>query len=201
MDASVEPLLIEVPERLDTERLILRCPRRGDGVVVNPAVVASHVELDPWLPWATTLPTLEESEAQCRRQQARFILREDLVMLIFARDEAGGEGELLGGTGLHRIDWALRRFEIGYWRKTGCEGRGIATEAVRAMSRMAFDALGARRVEIRMDNNNERSWKVAERAGFTLEAVLRFDALTPGGEPRSTRVYARVRGAEEPPEA
>ena len=201
MDASVEPLLVEVPERLVTERLILRCPRRGDGVVVNPAVVASHVELDPWLPWATTLPTLEESEAQCRRQQARFILREDLVMLIFARDESGGEGELLGGTGLHRIDWALRRFEIGYWRKTGCEGRGIATEAVRTMSRMAFDSLGARRVEIRMDNNNERSWKVAERAGFTLEAVLRFDALTPGGEPRSTRIYARVRGAEEPPEA
>jgi RimJ/RimL family protein N-acetyltransferase len=201
VDASVEPLLVEVPERLVTERLILRCPRRGDGVVVNPAVVASHVELDPWLPWATTLPTLEESEAQCRRQQARFILREDLVMLIFARDESGGEGELLGGTGLHRIDWVLRRFEIGYWRKTGCEGRGIATEAVRAMSRMAFDSLGARRVEIRMDNNNERSWKVAERAGFTLEAVLRFDALTPGGEPRSTRIYARVRGAEEPPEA
>ena len=102
---------------------------------------------------------------------------------------------------MHRIDWSLRRFEIGYWRKTGCAGRGIVTEAVRALSRMAFDVLRARRVEIRVDNNNERSWKVAERAGFTLEAVLRFDALTPGGEPRSTRVYARVRGAEEPPEA
>ena len=92
----------------------------------------------------------------------------------------------------------MRRFEIGYWRKTGCEGRGIVTEATRAMARLAFDSLGARRVELRMDDNNERSWKVAERAGFTLEALLRFDALTPRGEPRSTRVYARVRGAEEP---
>jgi RimJ/RimL family protein N-acetyltransferase len=104
----------------------------------------------------------------------------------------------LGGTGLHRIDWSLRRFEIGYWRKTGCGGRGVVTEATRAMARLAFDALGARRVELRMDDNNERSWKVAERAGFTLEALLRFDAVTPRGEPRSTRVYARVRGAEEP---
>jgi RimJ/RimL family protein N-acetyltransferase len=201
MEPTVEPVLIDVPERIETARLILRCPRRGDGAVVNPAVVASHVELDPWLPWATTLPTLDESEANCRRQQARFILREDLVMLVFERDASGGEGELLGGVGLHRIDWTLRRFEIGYWRKTGCEGRGIVTEAVLALSRMAFDALDARRVEIRMDDNNERSWKVAERAGFTLEALLRFDALTPGGEPRSTRIYARVRGAEEPPTA
>ena len=194
----MDALLIDVPERIETARLVLRCPRRGDGPVVNAAVVSSHVELDPWLPWATTQPTLEESEATCRRQQARFLLREDLVMLIFARDASGSEGELLGGTGLHRIDWTLRRFEIGYWRKTGCQGRGIVTEAVTALARMAFDALAARRVEIRVDNDNERSWKVAERAGFTLEALLRFDSLTPGGEPRSTRVYARVRGAEEP---
>ncbi len=120
------------------------------------------------------------------------------MFLIFAREADGQEGELVGGTGLHRIDWSLRRFEIGYWRKTGCEGRGIVTEATRAMARLAFDPLGARRVELRMDDNNERSWKVAERAGFTLEALLRFDALNPRGEPRSTRVYARVRGAEEP---
>ena len=194
----MDPLLIDVPDRIETARLVLRCPRRGDGPVVNAAVCVSHADLDPWLPWATTLPTVEESETNCRRQHARFLLREDLVMLIFARDASGSEGELLGGTGLHRIDWSLRRFEIGYWRKSGCEGRGIATEAVSALARMAFDDLGARRVEIRMDDNNERSWKVAERAGFTLEALLRFDAVTPQGEPRSTRVYARVRGAEEP---
>ena len=61
-----------------------------------------------------------------------------------------------------------------------------------------FDRLGARRVEIRTDDGNSSSWKVAERAGFTLEALLRGDSLTPAGEVRSTRVYARVRGIEEP---
>ena len=67
-----------------------------------------------------------------------------------------------------------------------------------ALARLAFDVLDARRLEIRMDDRNERSWKLAERAGFTLEALLRFDSVTPAGEPRSTRIYARVRGAEEP---
>ena len=207
MSETLDPILIDVPERIETERLVLRMPRRGDGAAVNAAVAASHAELAPWLPWASALPSVDESEIHCRRQLARFILREDFVMLMFERTDGGGEGACVGAgiegacvgaLGLHRIDWALRRFEIGYWRKTGCEGRGYVTEAVRAISRMAFDSLGARRVEIRMDDANVRSWKVAERAGFTLEALLRFDSATPLGEPRSTRIYARVRGAEEP---
>lgn len=207
MSETLDPILIDVPERLETERLVLRMPRCGDGAAVNAAVAASHAELAPWLPWASALPSVDESEIHCRRQLARFILREDFVMLMFERTDGGGEGPCVGADiegacvgalGLHRIDWALRRFEIGYWRKTGCGGRGYVTEAVRAISRMAFDSLGARRVEIRMDDANVRSWKVAERAGFTLEALLRFDSATPLGEPRSTRIYARVRGAEEP---
>jgi len=194
----MEPILIDVPARIDTERLVLRVPRAGDGWLVNDAIGVSHAELAPWMPWAGTMPSVDESEAHCRRQQARFLLREDFVFLMFVRDAAGGEGELIGGSGLHRIDWIVRKFEIGYWRKTGCQGRGFVTEAVRALARLAFDALDARRVEIRMDDNNAASWRVAERAGFTLEALLRFDSATPTGEPRSTRIYARVRGAEEP---
>jgi len=194
----MDPLLIDVPERIETERLVLRAPRRGDGALVNDAVCASLAELSPWMPWAGAMPSVDESEAHCRRQQARFILREDFVLLVFLRQGNGSEGELVGCTGLHRIDWPLRRFEIGYWRKTGCEGRGFLTEAVQAVARLAFDVLDARRVEIRMDDSNAASWRLAERAGFTLEAILRFDAATPQGEARSTRVYARVRGAEEP---
>ena len=194
----MEPILIDVPERIETERLVLRVPQAGDGRRVNDAIGFSHAELAPWMPWAGTMPTVEESEAHCRRQQARFLLREDFVFLILDPTKSGGEGELVGATGLHRIDWALRKFEIGYWRKTGCEGRGFVTKAVRAVARLAFDALDARRVEIRTDDNNAPSWRVAERAGFTLEALLRFDSATPAGEPRSTRIYARVRGAEEP---
>ena len=194
----MDPLLIEVPERIETERLVLRAPRRGDGACLNAAVLESMAELSPWLPWATALPSVDESEMTCRRQQAKFILREDFVLLIFERRADGGEGRLVGATGLHRVDWALRRFEIGYWRRAGCGRRGLVTEAVGAVSRLAFDVLGARRVEIRMDDANTASSRVAERAGFTLEALLRFDSATPAGAPRSTRVYARVCGAEEP---
>jgi RimJ/RimL family protein N-acetyltransferase len=63
---------------------------------------------------------------------------------------------------------------------------------------MAFDGLQAQRVELRIDNVNERSWRVAERAGFTLEGVLRHESLTADGALRDMRVYSKVRGVEEP---
>ena len=193
----MDPLLIDVPERIDTERFVLRCPRPGDGAAINAAICASMDELRPWMPWAQAAPLLGESEAYCRRHHARFKLREDLSFFIFEREPDGSDGVLVGACGLHRIDWTVRRFEIGYWRRAGLPGHGIATEAARALNRMAFDRLDARRVEIRMDEVNLPSRKVAERAGFTFEGLLRRDTLTVAGEPRDTRVYARVRGVEE----
>jgi len=194
----MEPLLIEVPERIETDRFVLRAPRTGDGPRLNAAVHATLPELQPWMPWAQAAPSLEESEAYCRRNEARFRLREDLPYFIFDREADGDEGRLVGATGLHRLDWELRRFEIGYWRRAGLQGLGIVSEAVRALGRMAFDRLDARRVEIRMDAENAASRRVAERAGFTFEGLLRRDSLSVRGEPRDTRLYSRVRGVEEP---
>lgn len=193
-----DPLLIDVPERLLTRRLVLRCPRPGDGPAFNEAVTVSLDELRPWMPWAQTAPTLDDSEANARGAQAKFLQRTDLVFAIWEHDGQGVETRLVGGTGLHRIDWSVPRFEIGYWRRSGEQGRGLVTEAVQALSRMAFDVLQAQRVEIRMDDINAASWKVAERAGFTLEGVLRRDTVAVDGRVRDTRVYSRVRGVEEP---
>jgi RimJ/RimL family protein N-acetyltransferase len=112
---------------------------------------------------------------------------------VFERLAGDAEGRFVGGTGLHRNDWKVRRFEIGYWCRTSAQGRGFMTEAANAMERMAFDQLGALRVELRTDENNRASWRVAERLGFALEGILRSDGLNPRGEPRSTRLYAKVK--------
>ena len=195
----MDPLLIEVPERIETERLILRCPQPGDGAVVNAAVCESLDALRPFMPWAQTAPSLDESELVCRRAQARVRLRADRVLSMFERAADGSEGRYIGGSGLHRILWNVRRFEIGYWCRSSCTGQGFVSEAVRALNRVAFDQLGARRIEVRMDSGNERSRWVAERTGFTFEGVLRGDSLNPQGEVRDTCIYARVLGIEETP--
>ena len=186
----MEPLLEDVPERIETARLILRMPNGHDAPALNAAVCESLADLRAYMPWAQTAPSLAQSDAECRRMQAKFLLRDDLPMFVFERRADGSDGDFVGGSGLHRIDWTVRRFELGYWCRSSRQGRGYVTEAAQALTRFAFEQLKARRVEVRMDDTNERSWKVAERAGFALEGVLRSDSLNPLGAARDTRVYA-----------
>ena len=194
----MERLTTAVPARISTERLLLRQPQPGDGWALCEAVGASIDELRLWMPWAQDEPSTVASEANVGRMQANFERREDLTYFIFDREPDGSEGALVGGTGLHRIEWTVPRFEIGYWRRSDRAGRGLVTEAVRALSRVAFDALAAQRVEIRMDERNLASARVAERAGFRFEGLLRRDTRGVSGEVRDTLVYSRVRGVEEP---
>jgi len=192
--AAPDPTLIEVPERLETPRLVIAMPRAGDGISLNAAVCESLDELKPWMPWAQVAPTPEQSEGVARRMQARFLLREDLAYYVFERTaDANATGRLLGGVGLHRFDWVLRRFEIGYWLRSSAQGRGLACEAVQAISELAFGPFRARRVEIRMDAQNERSRAVAERCGFEFEGILRCDTLGVDALPCDTRVYSKIR--------
>lgn len=190
--ATPDPVLIKVPEQILTERLVIAAPRVGLGQALNAAICESLDELKPWMPWAQSAPTVEESETVLRHQAAKFLLRSDLVYQFYLKTPEGQAGRLLGGTGLHRLDWTVRRFEIGYWVRKSAQGQGYVTEAVAALARMAFEELRARRVEIRMDADNARSRAVAERCGFELEGILRREGLTVAGEPRDTCVYARI---------
>ncbi|WP_422012374.1 GNAT family N-acetyltransferase [Roseateles sp.] len=194
MTASRDPLLIDVPERLDGERTLLLAPRAGLGAEMAVVITQSLSHLRPWMPWAQDAPTVESAELVVRRMQADFIARRDLCFQIYARRPDGSPGRLLGGTGLHRIDWAVRRFEIGYWVRPEAAGQGHVSEAVRLLTALAFGTLGARRVEIRCDTRNLKSRAVAERCGFALEGVLRSNVLGVDGHPRDTAVYARIDG-------
>lgn len=187
-----DPLLIDIPERLDGERTVLLAPRAGLGAELAVVITQSLSHLRPWMVWAQHAPTAESTELVVRRMQADFIARRDLCFHLYARRADGSAGRLLGGTGLHRMDWAVRRFEIGYWIRPEAAGQGHVSEAVRLLTALAFDRLAARRLEIRCDARNLRSRAVAERCGFELEGVSRRDALGVDGTPRDTAVYARI---------
>jgi RimJ/RimL family protein N-acetyltransferase len=191
----MDPLLIDVPERLDGERTLLLAPRAGLGAELAVVITQSLSHLRPWMVWAQEAPTAESAELVVRRMQADFITRRDLCFHLYARRADGSPGRLLGGTGLHRIDWAVRRFEIGYWIRPEAAGQGHVGEAVRLLAALAFERLDARRVEIHCDTRNAKSRAVAERAGFELEGVLRHHSLGVDGHPRDTAVYARIAAA------
>ena len=177
----------DVPLEIETPRLILRAPHPDYAQKMNDAIRESIDELRPWMEWAQRAPSLEESREQQEAARKHFLDREDLQLILFYRDR------LVGGSGLHRIRWSVPAFEIGNWVRTSDAGQGYVTEAVEAIETLAFNQLGARRVEIRTDTRNVRSRKIPERLGYDLEGVLRHDCLDAQGLPRSTAVYAKIR--------
>lgn len=119
----MKPILLNFPDHFETERLLVRTPMPGDGSGFNEAILESIDSFSPWFPFVNPIPSIDDSEATVRRAHARFILREDLHLLLF--DKASGQ--LIGSSGLHRIDWTVRRFEIGYWLRDSAMSKGYAT--------------------------------------------------------------------------
>ena len=178
------------PPVIETERLILRVPSAPDAPAVNAAQGESFAELHRWMKWADRPITLEETVAHARMAAEVFEASEDFPLWAFRKDT----GEFVLACGLHHCDWDVPKFEIGYWCRTSYQGHGYVTEAVRALTRVGFEQLGANRIEIRCDERNGRSRRVAERAGYRLEAKLKNDSRAPDGLLRNTLIYALLPG-------
>ena len=181
------PILIDIPEEVIGFRVLLRPYRPEDAAALWEAIQESLEHLAPWMPWVHDYHSLDVARAYVARARARWLLREDLAVGIFRRD-----GGFLGGSGLHRMNWTLRTFEIGYWIRKSAEGQGYVTETVQFLTRLAFDLLQANRVEIRMDPENIRSRRVPERLGFVLEGTLRMIGPGPDGQPTDRHVFALI---------
>ena len=89
---------------------------------------------------------------------------------------------LLGSIALSRFQWDELRAEVGYWLAPGARGGGHATRAVRMICEWGFEALGLGRIELQAAVDNAASQRVAQRLGFTREAVLRSRWTTYDGE-------------------
>jgi RimJ/RimL family protein N-acetyltransferase len=116
---------------------------------------------------------------------ARETPREAYELAIVLRDA----GRLIGGTGVYRR--AERQYELGYCLHRDAWGRGLATEAARAMVGLAFGALRAHRVYARIDPDNVASVRAIEKLGFRCEGRHRRDMLK-NGVWRDTHFYAAL---------
>lgn len=188
----MQAILRDLTDRLETPRLILRCPRPGDGVQVHEAVVETLAALRAWpasLPWAMAEPSVDASEAFCRQGQVDFLARKALPLLVFLKDGGG----LVGASGLHHLDWGVPKAEVGYWCRGSLQSRGLTAEATRAVVDWGFESLGMRRVACLSDAANTASRRVAERAGFRLEGIMIHERADPDGSLRDTCLYAVTR--------
>jgi ribosomal-protein-serine acetyltransferase len=183
--------LLPIFDDLRGERVRLRPYRLDDAAEAQAAIDESREQIRRFEDFADDIQTVDEMADRIVRRQARWLLRDDFSMGIWHAQT----GRYLGGLGLRPSregGWAVPAFALGYWIRTSDEGRGYVTEAVRLITAYAFDALGARRVEIRCDARNIRSARVARRCGFELEGRLRNIARAPDGTLADELVFACI---------
>jgi len=177
--------LLDLPEQLRGERVLLRPYRPGDGQALFAALDANRDDLKSWLSWIDNHRSVEDSEAYVRRMAGRWIAREVLILGIWNR-----AGEYCGGAGFHGFNWRVPSFELGYFLQPAARGQGLATEAVSVLTTWARKELRARRIWASCDCANLPSWKVLERCGFRREAHLQYERVDHHGRLRDTFIYA-----------
>jgi RimJ/RimL family protein N-acetyltransferase len=127
----------------------------------------------------------------------RHDARAFLASVVGARPETHfaieTDGAAVGGIGF-RIQTDVERIgaELGYWLGEAYWGRGIATAAVRAVTEHAMRAHGLVRVFALPFAHNRASARVLEKAGFTLEGIMRSSAVK-DGRVVDQLLYARIR--------
>ena len=159
-------------ERLETRRLALRRSHAGDAETI--AAYRSDPEVLRYQGWERTDAdgVSEEIEAMATRAPG------DPDGWVQFSVETRDAGRLVGDVGLSPADGEPGVVKIGYTMDPAHQGRGYATEAVRALVDYAFDTLGAHIVRAYASAENLPSIRVAEKAGLTL--VERFERTYEG---------------------
>jgi RimJ/RimL family protein N-acetyltransferase len=162
--------VIPAPDPPLSDGVVTLRPWRIEDVDALVACIDGDEEIARWLD-AVPQP-YREAEARAWVEHATAAWREE-TSAPFAVTDASNSG-LLGSVG---FGWVGEREEqageIGYWLRKEARGGGLTTRAVRLVSQWAVRELGCERLQLRADERNVSSQRVAEKAGFTREGVLR----------------------------
>jgi ribosomal-protein-serine acetyltransferase len=154
---------------LTNGQILLRPHRPGDIKATYQAIRESLTELSPWLPFAHKDYSIKETRDWFKKNPKEWKKGTAYEFGIFDTEN----GTILGGCGLSEIDKVNYRANLGYWVRTGRTGQGIAPIAARILAKWGFETLKLKRIEILVDTRNQRSLRVAEKAGAIREGTLR----------------------------
>lgn len=84
-----KPILVDLPETIDTQKLMLQMPKAGFGQQLCEAIQDGYGDYVKWLNWPPTAPSSEDVEIECRKHHAEFILRDYIRYLII--EKASGQ--------------------------------------------------------------------------------------------------------------
>lgn len=151
--------------------ILLRMPAPGDYRAWAELRGESRRFLEPWEPrWTSDELDWPSWRQRLNRYREDFAQGSGVSLFIFA----GDPGVLVGGITLGNIRYGVAQTgQIGYWIGERHAGKGYMTDALKLVSRYAFDTLRLHRIEAACIPGNARSIRVLEKAGFQREGLLR----------------------------
>jgi RimJ/RimL family protein N-acetyltransferase len=153
---------------LETERLLLEPIAPGHAEALFEAIVASRPELLPWMPWAKE-PTLEVSRVEAASALRQWMEESRFVFAVVARDT----GMVVGVVGLDcKPDAAT---EVSYWIRSDQAGRGLTTEACKALLDWGTRSLHMTHFTLWAGRENHASRRVAVKLGFVHMGPLDWE--------------------------
>lgn len=170
----MENFLDEIPdEELRGERVTLRLLHEGDAPALFSLIDGSREFLARYLPWPAECTCVEDVESRIDSWEIQAQMANGACWGIFAKGAGSLNSELAGVIILGWIQAAHLSASVSYWLGECFTGRGLATDALKILSRFAFNRLGLNRLEISASVTNAKSAAVATRAGFTPEGTCR----------------------------
>lgn len=170
----MENFLDKIPdEELRGERVTLRLLHEGDAPALFSLIDGSREFLARHLPWPAECTCVEDVESRIDSWEIQAQMANGACWGIFAKGAGSLNSELAGVIILGWIQAQHRSATVSYWLGECFTGRGLATDALKILSRFAFNRLGLNRLEISASVTNAKSAAVATRAGFTPEGTCR----------------------------
>jgi ribosomal-protein-serine acetyltransferase len=159
---AAEPRVIVAGAGIELRELV---PADTDALYA--VIERNRDHLRAWLPWVT--PSYSVGDARTFLEMIAEQHRESRSRTATIRVN----GAICGAIGFHVFDRPNRGGSIGYWLDAAYSGRGIMTEACRALVSDGFSRFALHRIEIRCATGNERSCGIHRRLGFREEGSLR----------------------------
>jgi RimJ/RimL family protein N-acetyltransferase len=184
-------MLLEIPTRIEAERIYLRKYEAGDGPWYYAMSQKNRTHLARYESENVVMSIESEQDAEVvvRQLAAEWTARNCFFMGAFEKET----DEFVAQIYIGPVNWSMPEFEIGFFVDKDHEGQGYVTEAVRAVLGFIFEHLKAHRVRMECDDTNERSWRVAERCGMVREGHFRENKKNADGNLSGTLWYGLLR--------
>ncbi|WP_018924083.1 GNAT family N-acetyltransferase [Salsuginibacillus kocurii] len=142
-------------------------------------------ELRTFLPWVDGTEEQADTEVFIEQALDGYEKQTSLTAVLVSH------GQKIGLVSFNLIDQANKSVHIGYWLSPIYQGKGLMTQAVKAMIDYAFAELDTRRIDIRAATENVKSRAIPERLTFVHEGRLR-EAEQVNGQFFDQEVYSML---------